>query len=195
MIILALTGSIGMGKSTTAKIFSDQGVPVHDSDMTVHEIYAGEAVPFIEEAFPGAVKRGMVDRSELGALVLNNPGAIKRLESIVHPLVRSHRDRFLKYHKDQNTSAVLLDVPLLFETGADAEADKIVVVTCDPALQRERVLTRPGMTLEKFEAIVARQMPDAEKRARADFVIDTGNGLDDARHQVQAVLHSLGIIT
>lgn len=191
MIILGLTGSIGMGKSTTAKMFVDQGVPVHDSDLTVHRLYSGAAAPLIEAAFPGTVKDGVVDRTILASKVLGDTAAIKRLEAIIHPLVRAEADAFLKRNLDAGTPVVVLDIPLLFETGGRERVDKVVVVTAPAEIQRERVLARPGMTVEKFEAILARQVPDAEKRHQADFIIDTGHGLEPARKAVQAIIAEL----
>ena len=191
MIILGLTGSIGMGKSTTAKMFVDQGVPVHDSDMTVHRLYSGAAAPLIEAAFPGTVKDGVVDRTILASKVLGDTAAIKRLEAIIHPLVRAEADAFLKRNLDAGTPVVVLDIPLLFETGGRERVDKVVVVTAPAEIQRERVLARPGMTAEKFEAILARQVPDADKRRQADFIIDTGHGLEPARKAVQAIIAEL----
>lgn len=191
MIILGLTGSIGMGKSTTAKMFVDQGVPVHDSDMTVHRLYSGAAAPLIEAAFPGTVKDGVVDRTILASKVLGDTAAIKRLEAIIHPLVRAEADAFLKRNRDAGTPVVVLDIPLLFETGGRERVDKVVVVTAPAEIQRERVLARPGMTAEKFDAILARQVPDADKRRQADFIIDTGHGLEPARKAVQAIIAEL----
>lgn len=191
MIVLGLTGSIGMGKSTTAKMFREAGVPVHDSDETVHRLYAGRAVPLIDAAFPGTVVEGAVDRTRLGAAVLGNSDALKRLEAIVHPLVRADADAFVERHRQDGADVVLLDIPLLFETGGEARVDRIVVVSAPADVQRERVMARPGMTEEKFAAILAKQVPDAEKRRRADFVIETGKGLDHAREQVLALLETL----
>jgi dephospho-CoA kinase len=188
VIVLGLTGSIGMGKSTTAGLFRDEGVPVQDADQVVAELYArgGGAVGPIGEAFPGVVKDGAVDRAALSARVLDDPPALARLEALVHPLVRAARGRFLT--EAQGAEVVLFDVPLLLEAGIDREVDAVVVVSASPAVQRERVLARPGMTEAKFAQILARQIPDAEKRARADFVIDTGRGVAAAREQVKAVL-------
>ncbi len=191
MIVLGLTGSIGMGKSTTAKMFVDEGVPVHDSDLTVHKLYSGAAAPLIEAAFPGTVKDGTVDRTILASKVLGHSAAIKRLEAIIHPLVRAEADAFLNRNRDAGTPVVVLDIPLLFETGGRERVDKVVVVTAPAGVQRERVLARPGMTSEKFEAILARQVPDAEKRQMADFVVDTGNGLEPARHAVRQIIAEL----
>jgi dephospho-CoA kinase len=191
MIVLGLTGSIGMGKSTTAKMFTDAGVPVHDSDEAVHRLYSGAAVPLVEAAFPGTVKEGVVDRAELAKRVVGQPQAIARLEKIVHPLVRADADAFLKRHRAAGAPLAVLDIPLLFETGGTGRVDKIAVVTAPAEIQRERVLSRPGMTPEKFEAILAQQMPDAEKRKRADFVIDTGKGLAAAREAVHSIVSEL----
>ncbi len=188
MIVLGLTGSIGMGKSTTAKMFADEGVPVHDSDEAVHRLYSGVAAPLVEEAFPGTVENGVVDRARLSKYVLGDAAALKKLEAIVHPLVRADADAFLKQARDGGAALAILDIPLLFETGGRDRVDKVVVVTAPADVQRHRVLARPGMSAEKFEAILARQVPDAEKRARADYVIDTGGGLDAAREQVRSVI-------
>ena len=191
MILLGLTGSIGMGKSTTAGLFRDAGVPVHDSDEAVHRLYRGAAVPLVEAAFPGTVVRGVVDRERLSKEVVGKPEAIARLEKIVHPLVRADADAFVARYRAAGVSLVVLDIPLLFETHGTDRVDRIAVVSAPPDVQRERVLARPGMTLEKFEAILARQTPDAEKRRRADFVIDTGHGVDAARDQVLAIIDEL----
>jgi dephospho-CoA kinase len=193
MILLGLTGSIGMGKSTTAKMFEAEGAPVYDSDAAVHALYSvgGAAVPHVEKAFPGVVREGAVDRGRLGERVLNDPDALKRLESIVHPLVGAHRQSFFDRARAANDRVVVLDVPLLFETGGDKAMDAVAVVSAPAAMQSERVLDRPGMTPEKLQAILSRQTPDAEKRARADFVIDTSQGLEPARAQVRAVLAAL----
>jgi dephospho-CoA kinase len=191
MIVLGLTGSIGMGKSTTAKMFADAGVPVHDSDEAVHRLYSGAAAPLVEEAFPGTTKKGTVDRAELAKRVVGQPQAIARLEKIVHPLVRADADAFLKRHRAAGVPLAVLDIPLLFETGGAVRVDKIAVVTAPAEIQRERVLSRPGMTPKKFAAILAQQMPDAEKRKRADFVIDTGKGLAAAREAVRAIIREL----
>lgn len=191
MIVLGLTGSIGMGKSTTAKMFEEIGVPVHDSDASVHALYAGPAAPLVEEAFPGSVRDGVVDRAILAQRVLGNPAALKRLEAIVHPLVRAAADAFLEHHRKAGAPLVVLDIPLLFETGGRARVDKVVVVTASPDIQRERVLSRPGMTEEKFAAILAKQVPDADKRAAADYVIDTGHGMEPARAAVGAIVSEL----
>lgn len=191
MIILGLTGSIGMGKSTTARMFAEAGIPVHDSDEAVHRLYSGIAAPLVEAAFPGTVINGVVDRAELGRRVIGDREAIARLEKIIHPLVRADADEFLEHHRAAGAPIAVLDIPLLFETNGRGRVDKVVVVTAPADVQRERVLARPGMTVEKFEAILAKQVPDAEKRRQADFVIDTSEGLEAARRQVEAVIHSL----
>lgn len=191
MIRLGLTGSIGMGKSATATMFREAGIPVHDSDAAVHRLYAGAAAPLIEAAFPGTVKDGVVDRALLGAAVLNNDAAMKKLESIIHPLVTETTLTFLATAEKAGHRLVVLDVPLLFEVGRDRDCDAIVVVSADPSVQRERVLARPGMTEAKFQAIVARQIPDSEKRRRAHFVIDTGRGFEAARRAVKDVIRTL----
>lgn len=191
MFILGLTGSIGMGKTTTAKLFAEEGVPVHDSDAAVHRLYEGEAVAAIEAAFPGATANGKVDRQKLGAMVVNDAGALKRLEGIVHPLVRQSETRFLEFARAAGEKIVVLDIPLLYETGAEKRVDAVVVVTAPPETQRQRVLERPGMTPDKLEALLAKQMPDSEKRARADFIVDSGGGLEVAREQVQDILQKI----
>ncbi|WP_454701406.1 dephospho-CoA kinase [Agrobacterium burrii] len=191
MIVIGLTGSIGMGKTTTAKLFAEEGVPVLDSDEVVHALYRGEAVPLIEAAFPGTTISGAVDRQRLAEVLRENPANFSRLEAIVHPLVRQRQEAFLVEASKEARQFALLDIPLLFETGAEKRVDKIVVVSCAPDIQRQRVLSRLGMTQEKFEMILARQMPDAEKRQRADFVIDSGNGVEAARDQVREILQRL----
>ena len=191
MIALGLTGSIGMGKSTTAKIFADAGVPVHDSDETVHRLYSGKAAPLVEAAFPGTVVAGSVDRTELARRVLGNAAALKTLETIVHPLVRADAEAFLAKHRAAGAPLVVLDIPLLFETGGRNRVDKVVVVTAPAGIQRARVMARPGMSEEKLAAILAKQVPDAEKRRQADFVIDTGEGMDAARAAVSAIIAEL----
>ncbi|QKC80955.1 dephospho-CoA kinase [Mesorhizobium sp. NZP2077] len=191
MIVLGLTGSIGMGKSTTAKMFAEAGVPVHDSDETVHRLYSGVAAPLVEAAFPGTTVAGVVDRAKLGARVLGDAAALKRLEAIIHPLVRADADAFLARHRNAAESIAVLDIPLLFETGGRGRVDKVVVVTAPAEVQRQRVLARPGMTEEKLAAILAKQVPDAEKRRLADFVIDTGQGLDAARAAVASIIAEL----
>ncbi len=191
MLLLGLTGSIGMGKSTTAEIFRAEGVPVYDSDRLVHEIYNGPSALEIEKAFPGATINGVVDRNRLAGMVLNNSEAMKRLEAIVHPLVWEGRRLFLEEQTRRGQKIVVLDIPLLFETGAETDVDKIIVVTAPADVQRARVLARPGMTTEKFESILARQTPDEEKRRHADFVIHTDRGLDSARSEARAILAAL----
>jgi dephospho-CoA kinase len=193
MIVIGLTGSIGMGKSTVAKMFAEEGAPSFDSDAAVHALYArgGAAVAPVAAAFPGVERDGAIDRAALSPLVVDNPEAMKRLEAIVHPLVRQAQADFLQRNRDAGVKAVVLDIPLLFETGVAGAFDKIVVVSAPPEVQRTRVLARPGMTPEKFESLLARQVPDAEKRARADFVIDTGGDFDATRAQVRAVLDAL----
>ncbi|MBT1159101.1 dephospho-CoA kinase [Aminobacter anthyllidis] len=193
MIVLGLTGSIGMGKSTTAKMFTDAGVPVHDSDEAVHRLYAGAAAPLIEAAFPGTVKDGVVDRTELSRHVLGNAAALKKLEGIIHPLVRADANAFLERNRAAGTPIAVLDIPLLFETNGRGRVDKVVVVTAPADVQRQRVLARPGMTEQKFEAILGKQVPDAEKRKLADYIVDTGNGLEPARAAVQAIIADLTV--
>jgi dephospho-CoA kinase len=188
MIILGLTGSIGMGKSTTAKMFAEEGVPVHDADAAVHALYEGEAVVPVEQAFPGTTRDGKVDRALLAKAVVGDPDAMTKLEAIVHPLVAKARDRFLEAARAAGAPVVLLDIPLLFETGGDQLVDAVVVVSAAPEIQRQRVMERPGMTAEKFEALLAKQMPDAEKRWRADFIVDSGHGIESARAQVREIL-------
>jgi dephospho-CoA kinase len=188
MKILGLTGSVGMGKSTTAQMFVDEGVPMFDADAAVHLLYKGEAAPLIEREFPGTTADGSVDREKLSAHVVGKPEALSRLEKIVHPLVGKLRARFMDDAERSGAEAVLLDIPLLFETGDPAKFHAVIVVSAPAEVQRARVLARPGMTPEKFEAILARQTPDSEKRARADFVINTGEGLESARKQVKEIL-------
>jgi dephospho-CoA kinase len=188
MFVLGLTGSIGMGKSTTAKFFAEEGVPVHDADAAVHRLYENEAVAAIEAAFPGTTVGGKVDRTRLAAQVLGNEAARKRLEGIVHPLVRESEVNFLADARARNAPIVVLDIPLLYETGGDSRVDAVVVVTAPPEVQRERVMARPGMTEERFAQLLAAQVPDAEKRRRADFIVDTSRGFDAARAQVRDIL-------
>jgi dephospho-CoA kinase len=190
MIILGLTGSLGMGKSATATLFAEEGVPVYDADAAVHALYAdgGAAVPPIRAAFPAAVRDGAVDREALSRLVLDNGAAMRQLESIVHPLVSQAQKEFLRAQQSAGAGVVVLDIPLLMERGTDRAVDAVVVVSAPEAVQRERVLSRPNMSLAKMAALLARQIPDDEKRERADFVINTGHGLDEAREQVRAVL-------
>jgi dephospho-CoA kinase len=193
MIVLGLTGSIGMGKSTVARMFAEQGAPAFNSDEAVHELYApgGAALAAVEAAFPGVTRDGAIDRIALSAKVVGDDEALKRLELIVHPLVRQAQASFLAKERAAGTRVVVLDVPLLFESTGVQAVDKIVVVSAPADIQRARVLTRPGMTEEKFEKLLARQVPDAEKRARADFVIDTSGPFENTRLQVRAVLDAL----
>ncbi|WEO64676.1 dephospho-CoA kinase [Rhizobium rhizogenes] len=191
MIRVGLTGSIGMGKSTSGKLFAEAGIPVNDADAVVHDLYRGETVPLIETAFPGTTKDGTVDRQELGRQLGLDPSGFKRLEAIVHPLVRERERIFLDHQLTAGADIVVLDIPLLFETGADKRVDRIVVVSCDPQLQRERVLARPGMTEERFNMILSRQTPDAEKRARADYIIDTSHSIDTTREQIRDIIADL----
>jgi dephospho-CoA kinase len=188
MLILGLTGSIGMGKSTTAKLFAEAGVPVYDADATVHKLYEGEAAAAIEAAFPGTTADGKVDRARLSAQVVHDPAAIKRLEQIVHPMLGASRQKFLEDAERSGAAVAVVDVPLLFETGGQKRVDAVVVVTTTPEIQRQRILARDNMTGEKLDAILARQLPDAEKRRRADFVVDTSNGLDPVRARIRDIL-------
>ena len=193
MILLGLTGSIGMGKSETARIFRRLGVPVYDADAAVHRLYAegGPAVPLIEAAFPGVVENAAVNRARLSQIVMTDPAAMKRLEEMVHPLARAMEDEFLEQQAARGVPIVVLDIPLLFEGQRESSLDAVAVVTAPSDLQIERVLARPEMTREKFEAVLARQMPDVEKRARADYVIETGRGIDYATRQVMKILASV----
>ncbi len=188
MMILGLTGSIGMGKSTTAKLFEEAGVPVYDADAAVHKIYEGEAAPAIEAAFPGTTANGKVDRNKLSAKVVHDPAAMKRLEQIVHPMLGASRQKFLHDAERSGAPVAVVDVPLLFETGGEKRVDAVVVVTTTPEIQRQRILERDNMTGEKLEALLARQLPDAEKRKRADFVVDTSHGLDPVRVRIRDIL-------
>jgi dephospho-CoA kinase len=188
MIILGLTGSIGMGKSTTAKLFEEAGVPVYDADASVHRLYEGEAAPAIEAAFPGTTVDGKVDRNRLSAKVVHDAAAMKLLEQIVHPMLGASRQKFLDQAERSGAPVVVVDVPLLFETGGEKRVDAVVVVTSTPEIQRERILARDNMTGEKLDAILARQLPDAEKRQRADFVVDTSHGLDPVRLRIRDIL-------
>jgi dephospho-CoA kinase len=191
MFVLGLTGSLGMGKSTTARFFAEAGVPVHDADAVVHRLYEGEAVALIEAVFPGTTAGGTVDRAKLGSRVLNDAAALKRLEGIVHPLVHEAERQLLADAQARGEKIAVLDIPLLFETKGEERCDAVVVVSAPEEVQRARVLERPGMTMEKLEAILAKQMPDAEKRRRADFVVDTSQGFDAARAQVRAILDAV----
>ncbi len=190
MIVLGLTGSIGMGKSTAAKLLREAGIPVHDADEAVSRLYAegGLAVEAVSRAFPQAMLNGAVDRERLSGLVLGNPDSLKRLEAIVHPLVKNDRAAFLAQARAEGAKAAVLEIQLLFEVGAEEETDAVIVVSAPPAVQQQRVMLRPGMNPEKFQRILARQMPDAEKRARAGFVVDTGKGLEETRAELHAVL-------
>jgi dephospho-CoA kinase len=188
MIVLGLTGSIGMGKSTAAKLFAEAGVPVYDADATVHKVYEGEAAPAIEAAFPGATVNGKVDRAKLSARVVQDPAAIRQLEQIVHPMLRTYHQKFLEDAERSGAPVAVVDVPLLFETGGEKRVDAVVVVTTSPENQRERILARGTMTHEALDAILARQMPDAEKRKRADFIVDTSHGLDPVRARIRDIL-------
>ena len=188
MIVLGLTGSIGMGKSTTAGLFAEAGVPVYDADAAVHLLYEGEAVPPIEAAFPGTTANGKVDRNKLSARVVHDPSAMRRLEQIVHPMLGASRQKFLAEAERSGAPVAVVNVPLLFETGGEGRVDAVVVVTTTPEIQRERILARPNMTDEKLEAILARQIPDAEKRRRANFVVDTSHGLDPVRMRIRDIL-------
>ena len=194
MLVLGLTGSIGMGKTTTARFFADEGVPVLDADAVVHQLYDGEAVAAIEKAFPGTSRDGRIDREELSRRVVGSPEALKQLEAIVHPLVRAAQARFLADAERSGAPVAVLDVPLLFETGGDRRVDAVVVVSAPADVQRARTLDRGGMTAEKFEALLQKQMPDDEKRRRADFVVDTSQSFDSARAQVRAILESVRAI-
>jgi dephospho-CoA kinase len=189
--ILGLTGSIGMGKSTTAAMFREAGVPVHDADAAVHRLYSGKAAPPIEAAFPGATQGGVVDRQRLAALLGSDGAAFRRLEAIVHPLVREDEIAFVMAASAARAPLAVLDVPLLLETGGDARCDAVAVVTAPASVQRARVLSRPGMDESRLAALIARQMPDAEKRRRAHFVVDTGRGLASAKDAVRSILRAL----
>ena len=189
--VLCLTGSLGMGKSTAAKFFAECGVPVHDSDAVVHALYGGEAVTLIERAFPGSALDGKVDRKALGAMVLNDEAALARLEAIIHPLVTASRQKFLAEAAARGAPVVVVDIPLLFETEAESRCDAVVVVSAPAEMQRARAFGRPGMTEEKFAALLAKQIPDAEKRRRADFVVDSSQGFDHTRAQIRDILRNV----
>jgi dephospho-CoA kinase len=191
MFVLGLTGSIGMGKSTTSAFFREAGIPVHDADASVHKLYAGAAVAPIEAAFPGVTVDGRVDRARLGAVVLTDSAALKRLEAIIHPLVGAAEKAFRDMARARGHTLVVLDIPLLLETGGERRVDAVAVVSAPAAIQRDRVMARPGMTTDKLEAILARQMPDADKRRRAHFVIESALGIDSARRQVGDVIRAL----
>jgi dephospho-CoA kinase len=195
MITVGLTGSIGMGKSTTAEMFAAQGAPVYDADAEVRRLYAagGAAVPLVEAAFPGVTVDGAIDRGVLGARVLGDREALTQLNGIVWPLMGAARAAFFERARQDGAPIVVLDIPLLFETGGEKNVDATVVASAPPEMQRARVLARPGMTADKFEAILAAQMPDAEKRRRADYVVDTSRGLEAAREQVAGILADLRV--
>jgi dephospho-CoA kinase len=188
MIVLGLTGSIGMGKSTVGDFFAEGGAPVYDADAAVHRLYAGEAVPLIEAAFPGTTRDGTVDRTRLATHVIGDPEALRRLEAIVHPLVRRAEERFLADAEAAGAAVAVLNIPLLLETGGDQRCDAVVVVSAPAETQRARVMGRAGMTEEKFTGLLGKQMPDAEKRRRADFVVDTSQDFESTRAQVRAIL-------
>jgi dephospho-CoA kinase len=189
--VLCLTGSLGMGKSTAAKFFAECGVPVHDSDAVVHALYEGDAAALIEQAFPGSTADGKVDRNILAARVLNDPSALARLETIIHPLVTASREKFLAQAQTRGDPVVVVDIPLLFETSAQSRCDAVVVVSAPAEIQRARAFDRPGMTEEKFAALLAKQMPDAEKRRRADFIVDSSESFDHTRAQIRDILQTI----
>src|SRR5262245_20657209 len=191
MFILGLTGSLGMGKSVTARFFAEQGVPVHDADAVVHRLYEVAAAAPIDAACPGTTAGGKVDRDKLAARVLADAAALKRLETIVHPLVQEAERRLLAEAQARGEKVAVLDIPLLFETGGQDRVDAVVVVSAPPEVQRSRALERPGMTVDKLDAIIAKQMPDQEKQRRADFVVDTSRGFEAARAQVRAILDAV----
>ncbi len=193
MIVVGLTGSIGMGKSTTAQMFAEAGAPVYDADAEVRRLYAlgGAAVPLVETAFPGVVQGGVVDRGLLAERVLGDSEALARLNGLVWPLMGAARAEFFERARAANADVVVLDIPLLLETGGEKNVDAVVVVSAPAEMQRDRVLARPGMSSAKFEAILAAQMPDSEKCARAHFVVDTSLGLEPARRQVEAIMAAL----
>jgi dephospho-CoA kinase len=191
MFVLGLTGSIGMGKSATAKIFREAGIPVHDSDAAVHALYRGAAVSLIEAAFPGTLRAGEIDRTRLSAYVVDDPAAMARLEAIVHPLVRAERAEFVAAACAAGVDLVVLDIPLLFETGCESEVDSVLLVTAPEAVQKARVAGRPGMTEAKLAAIIAKQMPDTDKRRRADMILDTSLGHEEALRQVRELIDDI----
>jgi dephospho-CoA kinase len=195
MLVLGLTGSIGMGKSTCAGLFREAGVPVHDADAAVHELYAGAAAPLIERAFPGSTRDGKVDRQALAGMVMSDLGALRRLEAVVHPLVAAVRETFVRAAAAAGHRAVVLDVPLLLESGGHRGVDAVVVVTAPEAVQKARVMARPGMTQTRFEAILSQQMPDSRKRCMAHFIIDSGSDLPAARRQVLDVLRATATLS
>jgi dephospho-CoA kinase len=193
MIVAALTGSVAMGKTETARLFAARGIPVFDSDAAVHALYSrgGEAVPEIERLVPSAVQDGSVDRQRLAAEVVAHPDLLEAIENIVHPMVRARQQRFLEEARRAGSDIVVLDIPLLFETGGEKSVDKIIVVSAGDELQRQRAMKRSGMTVQKFEYLMSKQIPDAEKRARADYVIDTSVSIEDAKRQVDQVIAEL----
>jgi dephospho-CoA kinase len=195
MIVLGLTGSIGMGKSTTAQLFAEAGVPVYDADAAVHRLYESEAAAAIEAAFPGTTANGKVDRNRLSAHVVHDPAAMQKLERIVHPMLGASRQKFLDDAERSGATVAVVDIPLLFETGGEKRVDAVVVVTTSPQVQRERILARPNMTDAKLDAILARQMPDAEKRRRANFLVDTSHGLDPVRARIRDILDEAAKMT
>jgi dephospho-CoA kinase len=194
MLVLGLTGSIGMGKSVTASLFAAEGAPVHSADAAVHRLYAGEGAAAVEQAFPGVMADGRIDREKLAQRVLGDREAMARLESIVHPLVRAAEAEFLAAARAAGARIAVLDIPLLLETGSEKRVDAVVVVTAPGAVQRARVLERPGMTAEKLDAILAKQMPDAQKRRRAHFLVDSARGIDSARTQIRGILRAVAAI-
>jgi dephospho-CoA kinase len=191
MIVAGLTGSIGMGKSTVAAYLRDQGIPVLDADKIVHDLYAGEAAPLIEVVFPGTVRDGVVDRVALATKVLASPKELKKLEAIIHPRVRAAEWGFLLDEHDKGSDLAVLEIPLLFETAPHALFDGVIVVSAPAGVQRARLMARPGVTDEKLDALIARQLPDVDKRAKADFVVDTGVPLEDTYRQIDAVLREI----
>lgn len=191
MLIVGLTGSIGMGKSTAAARFRENGIVVFDADACVHELYSGRAVPLIEAAFPGTTEAGKVDRQKLAAALLEDESRFAMLEAIVHPLVRAQEKKFLQNEFRGGAEVAVLEIPLLYETGAENTVDVVVVVATDPKTQAKRVLERPGMTLEKLGQLLARQMPDEEKRSRADYVVDTGGSLSQSRAGLDSIIADL----
>jgi dephospho-CoA kinase len=191
MFVLGLTGSIGMGKSATAAIFREAGIPVHDSDAAVHELYRGAAAPLVEAAFPGTLRDGEINRTRLSAYVVNDPVALARLEAIVHPLVRAARAKFVAEARAAGADLIVLDIPLLFETGCENEVDAVLLVTAPEAVQKARVAARPGMTEAKLAAIIAKQMPDTDKRRRANIILDTSFGHEEALRQVRELIDDI----
>ncbi|MEJ0050645.1 MAG: dephospho-CoA kinase [Methylovirgula sp.] len=191
MFVLGLTGSIGMGKSVTAAIFREAGIPVHDSDAAVHALYRAAAVPLVVAAFPGTLRDGEIDRTRLSAYVVNDPAALARLEAIVHPLVRAERAEFAAEARASGADLIVLDIPLLFETGCEGEVDAVLLVTAPEDVQKARVAGRPGMTEAKLAAIIAKQMPDIDKRRRADMILDTSLGHEEAARQVRKLIDDI----